>query len=56
MSNEQVREILKAHFYGISKEQIAKVNGISQEEVAKIIENNKDQLKAISDHIKKMGG
>ena len=56
MSNEQVREIIKSHIYGIDDAEIAKINNISTEEVSKIIKDNPDQVKEISEFIKKMGG
>lgn len=56
MSNEQVREIIKSHILGMANAEIAKINDVTEDEVTKIINDNADQVKEISEFIKKMGG
>ena len=47
MNEETKRELLKAHHYGFSVEEIAKVMKISAEEVNEIIEENAEILKEL---------
>lgn len=47
MNEETKRELLKAHHYGLSVEEIAKVMKISAEEVNEIIEENAEILKEL---------
>lgn len=47
MNEETKRELLKAHHYGYSVEEIAKVMKISEEEVNKLIEENTEILEEL---------
>ena len=47
MTNETKYELLKAHYYGRSSKEIAKILRISVEEVEDIIKENPDFLKEL---------
>lgn len=49
MSNEDKKEILKAHFYNYPISQIASIYGVEEREIQEIIDESADFLKELGE-------